>query len=405
MIESLKVESFMENSSNNLKNPEAKDSYQVKYDGAYLLALMLKYKWFYIIIVILATAGAVVLSLNMPNWYSASINAVPSKTQGSLFDNMMGGISSALKEFGMTKLGGAGSADAYDFIVLMQSRTVKDSLIDKFNLAKEYDIPDTQRTNIYNELENNMEVNFEKEGNYTVSIFSKNKYKAVDMVYYFIKVVNSLAQRVSREDASMNRRFLENRIVQTDSVVKTIADSLTIYSRKNFLISVEEQAKASSIAYADLKSELIKRETIYEMYKNRMGDNDAKTKMMAELVESLKNKLNQAKEQPGFAGNFSLENATGVGIEYMRLLAEFETFTKVKSILLPMLEEAKLEESKQTQSLIIVDPPRLADKKAKPKRSLIVIGFAFGTFILCTIFIIMLDGWKNFKKKYKGFDN
>ncbi len=391
----------MDNSSVIVKTVEASSTKKISYDGTYLFALMLKYKWFYIIIVTLATAGSVILSLNMPNWYSASINAVPSKAQGSLFDNMVGGISSALKEFGMTKLGGGGGGDAYDFIVLMQSRTVQDSLIDKFNLAKEYDIPDTQRTKIYQELEDNMEVSFEKEGNYTATLYSKNKYKAVEMVNYFIKVVNDLAQRVSREDAALNRGFLENRIVQTDSVVKTIADSLAIYSKKNFLISVEEQAKASSMAYAELKSELIKQETVYDMYKNRFGTNDAYTKMMNEVVTSLRDKLTQAKEQPGFAGNFSLENATGVGIEYMRLLAEFETFTKVKSILLPMLEEAKLEEAKKTQSLIIVDPARLADKKAKPKRSLIVIGFAFGTFILCTIFIILLDGYRNFKKRYK----
>jgi len=393
----------MEESSNILENTETNNSRQVRYDGAYLLALMLKFKWFIIIIVTLATAASVVFSLYMPNWYSASINAVPSKSQGSLFDNMMGGISSALKEFGMTKLGGAGSADAYDFIVLMQSRSVQDSLIDRFDLAREYDIPDTQRTKIYKELESNLEISYEKEGNYTVTILSKDKYKAVDMVNYFIEVVNFIAQRVSHEDASLNRRYLENRILQTDSVIKAISDSLSLYSKKNFLISVEEQAKASSMAYAELKSELIMRETEFEMYKNRMGTNDAYTKMLGELVGNLRNKLEQAKSQPGFAGNFSLENATGVGIEYMRLLAEFETFTKVKSLLLPMLEEAKLEEAKQTQSLIIVDPPRLADKKTKPKRSLIVVGFAFGTFILSTIFVVMFDGYRNFKKKYKKF--
>jgi len=391
----------MEDSSKSVKTEVAVPS-KISYGGAYFLALMLKFKWFTIIVVILVTAASVFFTLRMPDWYSSSINAVPSKTQGSLFENMMGGISSALKEFGMTKLGGAGGSDAYDFIVLMQSRSVKDSLIDKFNLAKEYGIPDTQRTLIYEELDDNLEISYEKEGNYTATVYSKNKYKAVEMVNYLIEVVNGLAQRISQEDASMNRRLIENRIIQTDSVIKAVADSLSKYSKKNFLISVEEQAKASSSAYADLKSELIIKETMFEAYKNRLGDNDAYTKMMGEVVGGLRNKLEQAKSQPGFAGNFSLENATGVGIEYVRLLAEFETFTKVKSVLLPMLEEAKLEESKKTQSLIIVDSPRLADKKVKPKRALIVAGFAFGTFILCVVFIIMLDGFRNFKKNYKA---
>ncbi|MFC2130546.1 hypothetical protein ACFLSQ_03850 [Bacteroidota bacterium] len=377
---------------------------QTNYGGAYLLLLLHRYKWFVIITVFLATTASVILSLSMPNWYEATVSAVPSKTQGSLFDNMLGGISSTLKEFGMTKLGGSGG-EAYDFIVVMQSRTVKDSLINKFNLAEEYEIADTMKSKLYGALEDNLEVTYEKEGNYTVSILSKDKYKAVEMINYFIGVVNNLAERVAHEEASINRGYLENRIVRTDSVIKSVSDSLAKYSKKNFLFSLEEQAEASSSAYADLKSELIKYETLLDMYTNRLGQNDAYTKMTSELVNSLRSKIQDAKIEPGFAGNFSLENATGVGIEYMRLLAEFETFTKVKSILLPMLEEAKLEESKKGQSLIVVDSPIPADKKAKPKRSLIVLGFMFGTFILCTIFIVLLDGYKNFRRKYKALMN
>lgn len=386
------------------ENQNQQSGNHIKYDGSYLILLLYRYKWFIIITVIIASSASVFFSLRMPNWYSATVNTVPSQSQGGIFDNMMGGLSSALKEFGMTKLGGQ-SGESYDFIVLMQSRTLKDSLIDKFNLADEYEIPDSMRSKIYSALEDNIEITYEKEGNYTVTILSKNRHKAVDMVYYFINVVNWLAQKVAHEDASMNRKYLEDRIIQTDSLIVAISDSLSKFSKKNLLFSVEEQAKASSTAYADLKSELIKQETIYEMYKNRFGQNDAFTKTMGELVNSLRSKLDDAIKLPGFSGNFSMENAAGVGIEFVRLSAEYETFTKVKSLLMPMLEEARLEEIRKTQSLIVVDSPILADKKVKPKRSLIVLGFVFGTFFVCIIFVVLLDGYKNFRKRYKILKN
>jgi uncharacterized protein involved in exopolysaccharide biosynthesis len=135
------------------------------------------------------------------------------------------------------------------------------------------------------------------------------------------------------------------------------------------------------------------------------GENDAYTKMQQNLVNSLSKIVEEAKTRPGFAGNFAMENATEVAIEYMKLQAELETFTKVKSLLLPMLEEAKLQETKNTNSLIIIDKPIPADKKAKPKRSIIVLGFMFGTFILCSIFIVILDSYKNFLKKYRALKN
>jgi capsule polysaccharide export protein KpsE/RkpR len=374
-------------------------------DGTYFLYLLFKYKWFVIITVTIATVASAILSLQMDNWYSATVNAVPSKSQGSLFDNMIGGgISSALKEFGMTKLGGGGG-DAYDFIVLMQSRTVKDSLIDKYDLAKEYDIPDTARSQIYAALDDNLEVTYEKEGNYTISVLSKDKHKAVDMVNYFIDIVNALAQRVSREDAARNKEYLINRIKQTDSVLVHVGGLLSVYSKKNMLFSPEDQAKSVGTAYSELKSELIIQGTKLDMIKNMYGENDAYTKMQQNLVNSLSKIVEEAKTRPGFAGNFAMENATEVAIEYMKLQAELETFTKVKSLLLPMLEEAKLQETKNTNSLIIIDKPIPADKKAKPKRSIIVLGFMFGTFILCSIFIVILDSYKNFLKKYRALKN
>ena len=361
----------------------------------------MKYKWFVSITVVLATIASVVLTLQMDNWYSSTANAVPSKSQGSMFENMLGGISSALKEFGMTKLGGAGG-ESYDFIVLMQSRTVMDSLISKFDLAKEYDIPDSLHSKVIAALSENLDVSYEKEGNYTISVLSKDRQKAVDMINYFINVVNELAERVAHQDAQYNKKYLTDKIVQTDSVLAGLSAKLSNYSKENMLFSPEDQAKAISSAFAELKSELIIQETKLDMMNNQFGENNVYTKMQQDIVNNLKNKVKDATVKPGFAGNFSLENATEVAIEYMRMLAEFETFTKVKSILLPMLEEAKIEETKNTNSLIIIDEPVKADKKSKPKRSLIVLGFMFGTFVLSSLFIIALDSFKNFKRKYKA---
>ncbi len=368
--------------------------------GIYFVALLLKHKWFVIVITTAAAVLSVVLTLSMPNWYTASANAVPAKTQSSLFDNMMGGLSSALQDFGLTKLTGQPGGQ-YDFIVFMKSRTVMDSLINKFNLAKAYDIPDSLRSLIYGALDDNMEVTYEKEGNYTVAIDSKDKRRAVEMVNYYLEKVNDLAMEVSRKDAALDRKYLEKRLRKTDSTIKYLADSLSEYSEDNFLIAFEEQAKAISVAYSDLKSQLIKQETMLEMMKHRYGDSDSYTKAQSLLVEKLRTRLQEAKDEPGFAGDFPLRKAAKVGIEYVRLASELEALTKAKAFLVPMLEEARIKENRDTQSLIVLDKPILPDKKSRPKRSFIVLGFVFGTFVLCSILLVLWDGYKKFKDKYK----
>ena len=92
-----------------------------------------------------------------------------------------------------------------------------------------------------------------------------------------------------------------------------------------------------------------------------------------------------------------------MGIEYLRLYAEYETFSKVKGFLQPMFEDSKLDESRQTMSLVVVDQAITPDKKTKPKRSLIVLGAGFGGFTLSILLVLLLNGYNSLKNNYKDF--
>jgi uncharacterized protein involved in exopolysaccharide biosynthesis len=155
----------------------------------------------------------------------------------------------------------------------------------------------------------------------------------------------------------------------------------------------------------DLKAELMKQEIILDLLTNKYGKDDPYTVMQAGVINQLKTQLSNAQNQPGFGGNFALNKAAEVGIEFMRLYAEFETMNKVKAFLIPMLEEARLNEIRQTQSLFIVDKAIPPDKKIKPKRSLIILGSAVGLFLLSVIFTLIFNSYKSFSKQVKKINS
>jgi uncharacterized protein involved in exopolysaccharide biosynthesis len=113
-------------------------------------------------------------------------------------------------------------------------------------------------------------------------------------------------------------------------------------------------------------------------------------------------KIENAENKPGFAGDFALRNATEIGISYMKIYTELETFAKVKAFLMPNLEEAKLKEIKNIKNLFIVDEAIPPNKKDRPKRSVIVAGSAIGTFSIIVIGILLINSFKNFRRKYKN---
>ena len=48
--------------------------------------------------------------------------------------------------------------------------------------------------------------------------------------------------------------------------------------------------------------------------------------MQKQMLDETKKNINEAKKRPGFAGNFALNDASEVGVEYARLLVDFETY-------------------------------------------------------------------------------
>lgn len=371
-----------------------------EFNTVIIYAMLFRHKWLIIAITLItAIVAAIVSLLFLENEYKSTTNVVPPKTSGSLMDNAMGSISGALKDIGLTKLGGSGGGSDYDFIVILESRTIKDSIIKEFNLPKVYDIPDTMMSLVREKFEENIEINYEREGNYTISFWDTDKQRAADMTNRYIELANELALKVYREEVALNKKNMEDQLSTTDSTIKVISDTLQKFSKRTMMFYPTEQAGALSKSLAELKSEEIKYEMFYDYYKRLYGEDDYITQSVQGLKEGMTNKIKEVKTQPGFAGNFPLDEAAAEGIEFMRLYTELEIYTKVKAFLLPMVEKNKLDEIKKMKNLIVLDRAIVADRKDRPKRSLIVAGSALGAFSLTIFIILIANSIRNLKIK------
>jgi len=172
-----------------------------------------------------------------------------------------------------------------------------------------------------------MEIKLQPEGNYTITVWDQDKEKAATMTRDYLLIVNDVALKLFQAEAGANRRQLELRIEQTNESFSEVSDSLQKFL-KILLFSPEDQAKAFSTSISDLKSEMIKQEINLELIKNRYGANDATTLLQQKAVDELKSKIQSTQFEPGFAGNFTLKNATGVGVEYLRLIPNWKPLRK-----------------------------------------------------------------------------
>lgn len=374
------------------------------FDSLYLTAILFKHKYLILSTVFLATVASIVVAFMLPVWFKSTTNVVPPQTEDSGLGGAISGLSNALKDFGLSQLSGAGG-DTYTFMVVLESRTVIDSLIKKYDLAKEYEIPYSEMDLLREAFSENIYVSYEKEGNYIISIWDKEPERAANIANDYVQIANDLAVKVFRQEKTLSRKHLEKRVSVLDSVLTEIGDSLSKFTKSTMMFAPEEQARSVSEALAELKANKIQSDIMYNFYKKNYGDDYPYTQFYKEMKAQTEQQVSTALEKPGFAGDFSIRNASDVTVQYFKYYTEYETYSKVKAFLLPMLEEARLDESKQVKNLYVIDEAIPALKKDKPRRSVIVIGSFLAAVVFIIVLILMVYSFKNFKNKYKKIAN
>ncbi|MBC8125102.1 MAG: hypothetical protein H7X70_05160 [Candidatus Kapabacteria bacterium] len=363
-----------------------------------VIRYLLRFKWLVLGLTLVTTIGVYIYARTLPEYFKATVNCVPPSSDVGGLGSALGGISSTLKDIGLSKLGGK-TSESYEFITILFTRTIRDSMIKRFDLVKEYEMEDQPMKDVRIEFDANLEVNLHTEGNYEISIWSRDPQKAVTMCDAFVSYANEITNRIQRAEAEKSAEYMEKRLDVMDSVLSSLTDSLGRYSRDYRLFSPLDQAAASADALAEAKGELLKQETILGLLEHNYGANDPQVRSTKALVEQLRVQYEKSQTQKGFAGNFALTDAAGIGARYMLIFAEFEGYTKLKAFLLPSLEQARLDMHKSAPSLIVIDAPIPAEKRDRPKRLFMAAGAGLGVLILTLLFLLAMRGWKSMMQK------
>ncbi|MCX7930034.1 MAG: Wzz/FepE/Etk N-terminal domain-containing protein [Chlorobi bacterium] len=364
------------------------------------VVLLRRYRRLIALVTSIGTVAAAVVAFFLPNEYASTVNAVPPKRPQSGIETMFGGISSALRDIGLTRIAGTRTpAMGYDFMVVLQSRALLDSLIVHFDLIRAYDITDAKSLDsamhlAREELLDRYELELDGAGNYRITIVDRDRYRAAAMANAVVTIANQIARDLERRENEVVLSGIQQRLDAALVRMNAVADSLAAVSKKTLMYAPLEQAHAAASAIAEAKAQLMSQEIVLGVLEERYGSNDPATEQQRRVVESLRQKVHDIEQRPGFVGNFSLNDAPKVAYDYMRYYTELETMMKLKAAMLPLLEDLQSSLTRSSPALYVVDPAVPAYKKDRPRRSLIVAGALVGSLLTAIVAGAMLDQWK-----------
>ncbi|MEW6196967.1 MAG: Wzz/FepE/Etk N-terminal domain-containing protein [Bacteroidota bacterium] len=370
------------------------------------LTITVKYRWFLFWFVFTITAGATAYALLAPKWYKSTASVLPAEKNDLL--STLSGISSLAKGFSASKglaalTGGSTETDRY--LAILMSATVTNDIIQKFDLKKEYDLEDDYYEKVVKEWQSNLEMEIQDEGNLTISVYDKDPQKAADIANYMVERLNEINTTLSVTNATANREFVEKRYLQNVADINNLEDGMRKFQEKYGVIAVPEQLEATVKSMAAIYTDLYKKEIELNVLNQTYGvDHPVTTTAKIELNELQKkiDKLNAGtdKSQQDVKLLIPFKQAPELGNEYLKIYRNLEIQYKILEFVQPLYEQARVEEARNTPSVLVLDKAGPADRKAKPKGSI----YASISFVVSSILGLLIVFFREFLSKLKMND-
>ncbi|NWF88285.1 MAG: hypothetical protein HXY50_02360 [Ignavibacteriaceae bacterium] len=366
------------------------------------LTVAIKYRWFLICFIFLITLSATLYAVFAPKWYKATASVLPAEQNDLL---SMAGLSGLAKGFsatrGLAALTGSGS-ESDKFIAILKSATITKEVIDKFNLREEYQLENTIYEKVVKEWQSNFELELQDEGNLTITIYDKNPQKAANIANYLVQRLNEKNTELGIRNARANREFIQKRYFQNVSDISSLELEMKKYQQKFGVIALPEQLEATVKSMSEIYTELYKKQIQYNITKQSLGMDHPLTAGSKVEIAELEKKIDQLNagsdaSQQDVKILIPFKEAPELGNEYLKIYRNLEIQYKILEFIQPLYEQAKVEEVRNTPSVLVLDNATPADHKAKPKILLyLLLSFVISTSIAFLI-VIILEAFQKLK--------
>lgn len=333
-----------------------------------------------------------------PIFYSYSTVKTTSKS-GDI-SSLIGGAGLTGMDFGELAGGGSVYKELALYDNILTSRRALEEFIIKFNIIEEEKFKYMHDALKY-VRENVIELKKDKiAGTMEIGAYDKDPKKAKEMVEYLVNTLNKINIELNVLNAKNNREFIEARYNLAKEDLKKSEDSLKSF-QDVYGVAPDAQIKAASQVGIQLEVEIKSEEVKLEIMKKILAGDQPEIKQQTEKINLLKTQLNKMRSENSTDDLLALKGKPDVAINYLRLARNIEIQAKIVTFLLPMYEQAKIEENRETPSVIVLDYPFEPDKKVKPKRLTITVVVFLIALLSSAGISVISEKWKIYRNYLK----
>jgi uncharacterized protein involved in exopolysaccharide biosynthesis len=402
---------------------EEKNIYEEEIDLFELFSRIWKRRKLILAITLSITAISGIVSFFITPVYKATAKIIPLASQKQSFIPIPSDMLGLMGLLG-TEFGGSRSATIKAILQSLElaKRVIENTGIKKYLYGKLWDeksgslrkdipphkIPSDDELAEKFLKENLVVTEDKKTGVIDISIlFPKEPTLSAIIANEYIKELSKILNEKAYTVAKKNRIFLEERVKQTELKLSQVEQDFKDFQQRYNVVAIDKQMEEGLKIYAELVAKLSEKEMQLEVMRKITSPDNPEVVTLNYEINELRKKIRELEEGQkvmqvkGYILDRSkkliipLENVPELAMEYLRRRRELEIQNEIYKVLLRALEQARIEEEKETLSFEVVDYAYTPRFKYKPKRKLIVM-VSFVSSLFASIFLaLLLDSIQN----------
>ena len=301
----------------------------------------------------------------IPPVFTATTTFIPpQQTQSS--------ASAALASLGaLATLGGGGSKNPADqYVSFVESTTVRDQMIDHFDLMKVYDLEFRDKTRERLMKATAVSVG-KKDGLITVAVEDTDPKRAADMANQYVEALRQLTSGLAVSEAQRRRVFFEKQMLEAKD--KFVKAQVVLQSSGISEGALKAAPQAAADGYARLRAELTTTEVMLQTMRGSMTENTPEVQQLASRAQALRGQL-AALEQT--------DTSQSASADYIGKYREFKYQETLLDMMSRQYELARVDEAREGALIQVVDPAKPPEHKTRPKRGIVAIISALAAAVL-----------------------
>jgi capsule polysaccharide export protein KpsE/RkpR len=326
-------------------------------------------------------------------FFEATAQVMPPDNGGGGLSAM--GVSTLLRASGTSNLSnlasdmfGVKSSGAL-FVKVLQSRTVEDNLVDKFDLRQRYSwFGPIYREDARSKLEHRTKINEDKKsGVISITVKDRNPEIATAMADAYVQQLDRLVVQVATSAARREREFLEQRLQEEKKTLAESEERFSKFASSSMALDVPQQTRVMLEASAKLQGELtVARAELKGLEQTYTAENPRVKTVRAridELERELKRMNGQTLTGDPTSPYPSVKQLPTVGLEWAELYRDRKTHETVYELLTQQYEMARVQEAREIPTVKVLDAAERPEK-LHPRPLLVVgIGALVGLILAC----------------------